>query len=92
MDNLGSRGVVQQRCDGPHVGSDVERNERGLVSRRQRHPLHIRLRTWPSGEQTLQAEGAALRQSLHKSLCGRFILNEFRLNRIRLSLCERWLK
>ena len=76
MDHLGSRGVMQQRSDGPHVGSDVERNERGLLSDRQRDPLHIRLHTWPRGEQTLQAEGAALRQSLHKSLCGRFILNE----------------
>ena len=92
MDHLGSRRVVQQRNDGPHVGSDVERNERGLVSRRQRHPLHIRLHTWPRGEQTLQAEDAALRQSLHKSLRGRFILNELRLNRIRLGLCERRLK
>ena len=92
MDNLGSRGFVQQRRDRPHVGSDVERYERGLVSRRQRHPLHIRLHTWPRGEQTLQAEGAALRQSLHELLCGRFILNELRLNCIRLSLFERRLK
>ena len=92
MDHLGPRGVVQQGCDGPHVGANVEWNECGVVPCRQRDPLHVRLRARPRGKEALQAKAPAFRQSLDKSLCRGFIMKDFYLHRVRIGLSRCRLK
>ena len=83
---------MQQRDNRPHVSMDVERNERSLLSSGERDPLHIRMCAGSRGQQTLQTEDASLRQALHKSLRGGFILHELRLRHSLLRLREGGLK